>query len=486
MRLLLIDIDSLRPDHLGCYGYPRATSPAIDRLAAEGIRFTRCFASDTPCMPSRAGMITGRFGVHHGVVGHHHQGQHMRPNYSGYQQMPDLRFTTSHLNRSGLYSASFSSFCDRHQAWWFAAAWREYHSVSLKNGFETYAEVNREVLPWLERNAVPDNWLLHVNYWDVHEPYRLTERRLAAEVAASGPRPAWPDEAAIASQQGMTGLSCATLLRDPPDESAVWPTPRQIKTRADFDHLCDGYDAAIKNVDDGIAELLAELERQHVLDGTAVIVTADHGDALGEHGLYADHVLAHSPCQRVPLILHWPGITDRPGAAGTENAALIYQFDVMATICDLLGVDRPAGWDAQPFTAALHGQPFAGRPELVCGHGLYMFSRALYAQDNWCYIRLLHPGVFNFPGLYGQTQRELLHNLAADPHQTRNLIDEEPQRAQDMRARLDAWVARQTAGIRDPLADMVPFGPDEYYSRDEYLRRLVESGRVEAALTLLN
>jgi arylsulfatase A-like enzyme len=409
----------------------------------------------------------------------------MRPNYEGYAQFPDLRFTTSHLNRNGLYSASFSSFCDRHQAWWFAAAWREYNSVSLKNGFETYDEVNRAALPWLERHAREDDWLVHINYWDVHEPYRLTDRSQAAAIAASGPYPAWPDEAAIAAQQSMTGLSCATLLRDPPEGSDVWPTPRRISARADFEYLCDGYDATVRNVDDGLAQLLAELDRQNVLDNTAIVITADHGDGMGEHGIYADHTLAHSPCQRVPLIVRWPGVTDAPGTAGTANDAMIYQFDVMATICELLKISLPSGWDAQPFTAALRGQPFAGRRELVCGHGLYMLSRALYSQDNWCYIRLLHPGVFDYPGLYGQDRRELLHDLEADPHQTRNLIDEEADRAQEMRARMDTWVADKSGGIRDPLADMVPFGPDEYYSRDQYLRHLIQSGQIDAALRLL-
>ena len=70
MRILYLDIDTLRPDHLGCYGYHRNTSPNIDRIAAGGTRFDNCYVSDAPCLPSRAGMFTGQFGIHTGAVGH--------------------------------------------------------------------------------------------------------------------------------------------------------------------------------------------------------------------------------------------------------------------------------------------------------------------------------------------------------------------------------------------------------------------------------
>ncbi len=70
MRLVYIDIDTLRPDHLGCYGYHRATSPNVDRLAQGALRFEKLHGSDTPCLPSRTALLTGRFGIHNGVVNH--------------------------------------------------------------------------------------------------------------------------------------------------------------------------------------------------------------------------------------------------------------------------------------------------------------------------------------------------------------------------------------------------------------------------------
>ena len=69
-RIIYFDIDTLRPDHLGCYGYNRNTSPNIDKIASKGTIFTECYVSDAPCLPSRASLFTGKFGIHTGVVGH--------------------------------------------------------------------------------------------------------------------------------------------------------------------------------------------------------------------------------------------------------------------------------------------------------------------------------------------------------------------------------------------------------------------------------
>ena len=70
MRVLFIDIDTLRPDHMGCYGYHRDTTPNMDRVCAEGIRFDQYYCSDAPCLPSRASLVSGMFGIRNGAVGH--------------------------------------------------------------------------------------------------------------------------------------------------------------------------------------------------------------------------------------------------------------------------------------------------------------------------------------------------------------------------------------------------------------------------------
>ena len=116
MRILYFDIDSLRADHLGCYGYHRATSPCIDSMAADGVQFNGCHVSDAPCLPSRTALFSGLFGIHNGVVNHGGTASEMfnegvrRDFISQHGQANWMRC----LHDQGLRTATISSFGERH------------------------------------------------------------------------------------------------------------------------------------------------------------------------------------------------------------------------------------------------------------------------------------------------------------------------------------------------------------------------------------
>ena len=135
------------------------------------------------------------------------------------------------------------------------------------------------------------------------------------------------------------------------------------------------------------------------------------------------------------MVVSWPDVTD--GSQVVDDYA--YQFNLMPTICELADVPTPGGWDGESFASALAGDDFDGRETLVCGHGIYVYSRAVY-HDAWLYVRILHPGVFSYPRMYNApdapgTGFELLHDLEDDPHMTENLIEKRPDVADDLRAR---------------------------------------------------
>jgi choline-sulfatase len=173
MRILYFDIDSLRPDHLGCYGYHRPTSPYIDFLASEGTTFTNVYTSDVPCLPSRTALWSGRFGYHTGVV--NHGGTAAQPFVEGAGRgMQDEFAKTSWmaaLRSAGVKTATISSFGERHAAWHWYAGYNEVYN-SGKWGHDLAHEVAAVALDWLNRNGESDNWFLHVNLWDPHTPYR--------------------------------------------------------------------------------------------------------------------------------------------------------------------------------------------------------------------------------------------------------------------------------------------------------------------------
>ena len=119
MRIIFLDLDTLRPDHLGCYGYFRNTSPNIDSIAREGVRFTRYYCSDAPCLPSRSALSSGMFGIHNGAVGH--GGTAADQFIEGEERDFRARFAATNLfqlfRRAGMYTASISTFAERHTSY---------------------------------------------------------------------------------------------------------------------------------------------------------------------------------------------------------------------------------------------------------------------------------------------------------------------------------------------------------------------------------
>ncbi len=137
MRILYTNLDCCRADHLGVNGYHRNTSPNTDQMAAEGLSFTRCACANSPCLPSRASLFSGRFGISNGLVAHHGPGEEYRRTSSSHARDPARVLLQQHLWAQGFKTVSFGCFHDRHNAWWWAAGWEELHTFARKRGQET-------------------------------------------------------------------------------------------------------------------------------------------------------------------------------------------------------------------------------------------------------------------------------------------------------------------------------------------------------------
>lgn len=480
MRIIYVDVDTLRPDHTQPYGYQRLITPNLMDLASRSVRFDGCYCSDSPCLPSRAALSSGQFGITNGVIGHFGRAGQFRlePGHGPDAFRPLLG---QRLQQHGYYTAAVSMFAERHRAYWFCGNYREIVRASGELNDEEAPDVNRVAIDWLRRHGAGEDWFLHVHYWEPHTDYLVSEEwvRRAAE---SGPPPPWPDEQAIQAHAQVYGPRSALDLHytGAPRRSAVpHAMPDAIRTREDYELLVNGYDATVLYWDQYLGELLAALTELGIADETAIIVSSDHGESLGENGSYAEHGLANEPTLRVPLIIYWPGLTDRLPAQARQCDALLYNIDLPPTLCDLLGIPAPSGWQGRSFAGALRGEGFQTRSHLVLGQGAHTYQRAVRTRDH-LYMRTYHPGAF-------RAEWEQLFHVRRDPYLVTNLLDERPDLGMEPRGLLAEWWARfagSPGAPPDPMQSTLRRGPTYYNDPASYLRHLRDTGRAALAQDL--
>ncbi|MDD2630048.1 MAG: sulfatase [Limnochordia bacterium] len=411
MRILYIDIDTLRPDHLGCYGYHRNTSPNIDSIAQEGVRFENVYCSDAPCLPSRAALFTGRFGIHSGVVGHGGTSADLRLEGANRGFADKLKFQSmpAFFRRCGMRTASISPFAERHSAWWFYAGFNEMYNTG-KSGHESAEEISAIALKWIEDNAQEENWFLHVNFWDPHTPYRAPVE--FGNPFENDPLPEWLTEERLAEHRAMVSPHGARALwmydNQGPGEFPRYPG--ELKDMDDLRRFVDGYDCGIRYADLHVGRLFAALRQEGVFDDVVVIISSDHGENIGELGLYGEHATADGITTHIPLIIRWPG-----GQKGHVDDGLHYNLDLLPTLADLLEQDPAPTWDGRSYAPVMWDGAKISRPFLVLSQCAHVCQRAV-RFDDWIYIRTYHDGFHLFPD-------EMLFNLKDDPHQTNNLAE---------------------------------------------------------------
>ena len=479
MRILYVDIDTLRADHLGCYGYTRETSPNIDAVAREGVRFERCYASDTPCLPSRTALFSGRFGVRTGVVSHggtaadfFHEGRER-----GFLSRLVSASWPGRMRRAGLKTVTISTFGERHSAWHWYAGFREVHNVGMF-GLEQAHDVSPVALDWLERCGRDDDWFLHFHIWDPHTPYRVPES--FGEPFADAPAPGWLTEEVRGMHWRGGGPHSAREVMgfDVPAAAALrYPRqPLEVDSAAAVRRMYDGYDTGIRYADEHVGRLLNKLADLGVLDDTAVLVSSDHGETLGELNVYCDHHLADEFTSRVPCVMRWPGL---PG--GRTDGAFHYQVDVGATVLELLDQKVPDDWNGRSFAAALRSGRDEGRDSLVLSQGAWTCQRSV-RFDDWIFLRTWHDGYHELP-------EHLLFDLARDPHEQHDLAAQRPDVVGRALTELDAWqaeVMRDHPTGTDPMQTVLHEG-GPWHVRGQlprYLERLRATARDDVAKRL--
>ena len=369
-NILLVTIDTLRIDRLGAYGNASGLTPTLDALAARGVRFSHAWSHAPITLVAHASILTGLTPPHHGIRN------------NGAFRLGDLPVTlASALQRAGYRTGAFVGAFVLDARFGLNRGFDEYddrYGDATAPAFSFVERTADRVLDaattWIARPADGRPWFAWVHLFDPHAPYR--------------PPP------------GFAGGRSA-------------------------------YDAEIAWTDRALGDALARLSRQGALDRTLIVVTADHGESLGEHGETTHGLFAYDSTVRVPLLIVGPGIERAVAATPTAHA------DILPTILDLLGIEAPDGIDGRSRRAALAGDRGAPQP-------IYLESLDANLTRGWAPLTGMIAGGWKYIDL----PHPELYDLDRDPGERTNLIDREPQRAREMRARL-AESTPTTAARRD-------------------------------------
>jgi choline-sulfatase len=440
-NVLWICTDQQRFDTLGCYGNPFVRTPHLDRLASEGALFERCYSQSPVCTPSRASFLTGRYP------------RTTRARQNG-QNIPADEVLVTRLLADRGWSCGLSgklhiSVCNPkatkfmepriadgysqfHWSHHAGGGWptNEYH-LWLRERGERYQtpphpasrhirvgmppELHQttwcadKAIAFVESHAeAKAPWLFSVNIFDPHHPFDAPERYLEPYLARL-------DEIPLPNYVEGELDDKPVFQRIDHDGAYGSRKDHRWSEMSDKDHrlVRASYWAMCDLIDAQVGRLLETLERTGQRDNTLVIFASDHGEMLGDHGLYWKGPYFYEPALRVPLIVSWPGVLE----GGRRCGALVELMDLAPTLLDAAGLERWPGMQARSLWPLLTGQapPDRLHDDVYCEYYNAMpWHKAPQAQ-----CTMVRSERHKIVVCHGTGDGEL-YDLESDPNETRN------------------------------------------------------------------
>ncbi len=426
-HLVLVTIDTLRADHLSLHGYRRATSPELDALAARGVVFERAIAQWPKTGPSFASMFTGRYPQTTGLT---HKAALTLPD--SYLVLPELLeaqgFTTFAVVSNGVLARDLGwpqGFGEYKETWngsWPSDDPAEYRKLMWAG------RVNELALPLFGQHRDAERIFAWIHYSDPHAPYLLvggaTNPFLGDRFAA---------DRQLVDLRGTKG--------------------RAIGEERELGYYVAQYDANIRVASAHVGALVAELERLGLFEETLLIVTADHGESLGVHGVYFEHgPPPYNTTVHVPLIVIAPGRL----AAGRRVPAPGELLDLYPTVREWLAPEVAVpGLEGKSLLPWLVGAPLAGAPAHYAFSEAGASGRHLRAVQDEAWKIVFRPTRAEPPPAAREPAGHFeLFELGSDPLETTSLAQHEPVQLARLREVLFDWLeAPALAAPEDELSD---------------------------------
>ncbi len=424
MNILLIALDTLRADHLSCYGYEKKTSPNIDEeLAGEGVLFYNFIAPGIPTHPGYTTIFTGMHPLKHKIVCH--AGRIVLDR--SIPTLPEI------LYRNGYVTAAVDNLIDT-GGLWFSRGYEYYLypggstviSRGAKISGEKVTEKAVKFLRWWGEGEIDSKpFFLFIHYWDPHAPY-LPPAGYRERFYSGGRTDLKP----LLEKSRWGRLLLKGWVGRLIDEG--------YRSKEYFDSL---YDEEILYTDHQVSRVLEVLEEIGEIDNTLVIVTADHGEGLGENGIFYDHHGLYDWDIRVPFIMRLPKTLPR----GKRIDCLATHEDILPTVLDILGINAPPNIDGISLLPIIDGSE--GRRRFVVSVENTRMAKRSIRTLRWKLIETLKPDIYgNHPGHLE------LYDLESPEGEEENLASSDTDLKDELLSIMEVWYRRKIGGGDDPLA----------------------------------
>lgn len=445
-NIALIVLDTVRPDHLSCYGYPRPTSPNVDRLAAEGVRYEGAFCTAPWTLPSHGSMFTGAYVSRHGLD-------------QGSERLSDDLLTLAEfLTAQGYQTAGFSSNI------WVS------EMTGLARGFEYFRRAN---VPPFEDVKQPALWqkIIKEIYWRYFFKRYDYGAREINHMIADFFRDQWQSDRPLflfvnyleAHLQYEPPRAFRHLFLENREQRRLAGSLDQDARKFNAGFLSYSeeelavlkalYDAEIRYADFRLGKLVELLEAWGILDDTLLIITSDHGENLGDHGLMDHQFSLHDTLMRVPLVMRHPGLFEAGQVVGRPAQTV----DFWPTVAELLGATHDLPADQVQGESLLSLPPDDSREVFAeyLSPRVNVLQRAFPGHDWSAFdraLRAIRTGRHKF--IQASDGRDELYDIEADPGESHNLVAQQPDVVDDLRRRLEDWVATVQRPVAGREADM--------------------------------